>query len=105
MTGQAQGLCPPPSAGWTLDSEVHHANQQWDIRIFLTEDEADDVTTARAVLYTRHGKRHESVAYARRNPADQPVPEIGDELAAGRALSDLATRLMEDADEDVALYT
>ncbi len=76
--------------------------KQWNVEIFISEDDTDKVTTARAVLLTDDGRRHESVAHARRNPSDRPVPEIGDELAAGRALSDLAAKLMEDGAEDVA---
>ncbi|GIG84553.1 DUF1876 domain-containing protein [Planotetraspora kaengkrachanensis] len=76
--------------------------KRWTVEVFLTEDENDDVTTATAVLYTDAGRRHESVAHARRNPTDRPVPEIGDELAVGRALSDLAAKLIGDGAEDVA---
>lgn len=77
-------------------------SKQWNVQIEIDEDDQDDVTTATAVLTTPGGKRHESVAYARRNPDDRPVPAIGDELAAGRALSDLAAKLIEDGAEDVA---
>ncbi|MCW2878485.1 MAG: hypothetical protein JWQ95_2585 [Sphaerisporangium sp.] len=76
--------------------------KQWTVEIYITEDDNDDRTVARAVLLTRDGRRHESVGYARRNPVDRPVPEIGDELAAGRALADLADKLTGDAAEDVA---
>ncbi|MFF5212949.1 DUF1876 domain-containing protein [Streptosporangium sp. NPDC000396] len=76
--------------------------KQWDVQLFISEDDNDDVTTATAVLLTSDGRRYESVAYARRNPSDRPVPEIGDELAAGRALSDLAAKLIEAGAEDVA---
>jgi hypothetical protein len=78
--------------------------KEWTVKIFLTEDDDDDLTTARAVLFTREGRRHESVGQARRNPADRPVPEIGDELAVGRAMSELATKLIHDAAEDVAYF-
>jgi hypothetical protein len=77
-------------------------DKQWTVEIHITEDDNDDLTVARAVLLTRAGRLHESVGYARRNPADRPVPEIGDELAAGRALADLADKLTGDAAEDVA---
>ncbi|GAA4222637.1 hypothetical protein FHR32_003848 [Streptosporangium album] len=77
-------------------------SKQWDVQIYISEDDKDDVTTAKAVLMTPDGKRRESVAYARRNPIDQPVPSIGDELAAGRALADLAGKLMREGTEDVA---
>jgi hypothetical protein len=77
-------------------------SKQWDVRIFISEDDNDDVTTAKAVLMTSGGERYESVAYARRNPGDPPVPSIGDELAAGRALYELAGKLMREGAEDVA---
>ena len=38
---------------------------------------------------------------ARLNPSDRDVPEIGDELATSRALSDLAHRLLHAAAEDI----
>ncbi|GAA5058538.1 hypothetical protein HNP84_005495 [Thermocatellispora tengchongensis] len=78
--------------------------KEWKVEVFLTEDDNDDVTTARAVLFTGGAKRHESVGHARRNPIDRPVPEIGDELAAGRALSDLAAKLIQDGANDVAQF-
>ncbi len=77
-------------------------SKQWTIEISITEDDEDAVTTATATLFASGARRHESVAYARRNPTDRPVPGIGDELAAGRALSDLAAKLIEDGAEDVA---
>jgi hypothetical protein len=80
--------------------EVKH----WNVEIDISEDDIDKVTTARATLSTPGGKRHESVAVARRNPSDRPVPAIGDELAAGRVLADLAAKLLEDGAADVAQY-
>lgn len=76
--------------------------KQWNIHVWISEDDDDALTTATAVLFTPDGKRHESVAHARRNPGDRPVPGIGDELAVGRALSELASKLIEDGAEDVA---
>ncbi|MGN9838917.1 DUF1876 domain-containing protein [Nonomuraea sp. H19] len=76
--------------------------KQWNIQIWISEDDDDALTTATAVLFTADGKRHESVGHARRNPSDRPVPGIGDELAAGRALSNLAAKLIEDGAKDVA---
>jgi len=37
------------------------------------------------------------VGRSRRNPSDPSVPQIGEELAAARALHDLANHLTEDA--------
>ena len=42
---------------------------------------------------------------ARRNPIDRPVPEIGDELAASRALEDFAIRLHDVAADDIVMLT
>ncbi|MEV0591437.1 DUF1876 domain-containing protein [Nonomuraea cavernae] len=76
--------------------------KQWTVQIYISEDDGDERTLARAVLSAQGTRWHESVGVARRNPGDRPVPEIGDELAAGRALMDLADKLIIDAAEDVA---
>ncbi|MER6945376.1 DUF1876 domain-containing protein [Nonomuraea sp. NPDC005983] len=76
--------------------------KEWTVKIFISEDDGDERTLARAVLSAQGSQWHESVGLARRNPHDRPVPEIGDELAAGRALMDLADKLIGDATEDVA---
>lgn len=71
---------------------------EWKVRLFLFEEEG--TTKARAVLdtgsttLTGHGT-------ARCNPQDVDVPEIGDELAASRAMHDLAEQLMRVADRDL----
>ncbi|WP_461023673.1 dsRBD fold-containing protein [Thalassiella azotivora] len=39
---------------------------------------------------------------ARRNPADEDVPEIGEEVAVSRALRDLADRLLATASGDIS---
>ena len=71
----------------------------WDLKIHLTEDEVR--TRAVAVLRTDAGTelRHEGLA--RRTPTDPQVPEIGDELAACRALAGLAQDLLEATVSDV----
>lgn len=75
-----------------------HATE-WKIKLHLFEHE--DHTTARAVLETG-ANTLAGEGIARRNPHDRPVPEIGDELAAARALTDLAERLMSAARTDIA---
>lgn len=71
----------------------------WNVEIQLFEDDLH--TRAVAVLHTDAGTeiRHEGVA--RRNPADRNVPEIGEELAASRALSGLAHALFEATVADI----
>lgn len=72
---------------------------EWKVRLHLFEDDRG-TTTAHAVLdtgtatLTGHGTAH-------CHPADSDVPEIGDELAAGRAMHDLARRLLSAAEQDL----
>ncbi|MGW7381736.1 DUF1876 domain-containing protein [Streptomyces sp. NPDC054794] len=72
---------------------------EWTVRLHLFEED-DGTTKARVVLdtgttaLTGHGTAH-------CHPADTNVPEIGDELAAGRAMIDLAHQLLETADHDI----
>ncbi|MFJ7073065.1 DUF1876 domain-containing protein [Streptomyces sp. NPDC098781] len=78
-------------------------DKQWTVRIHITED--GDDTRAEAVLTTQD-TAEDMIAVtgrgeAHRNPVDRPVPEIGDELAAGRALEDLAVRLHDMASDDI----
>jgi hypothetical protein len=44
------------------------------------------------------------VGRSRRNPADPSVPQIGEELAAARALHDLADHLTDDARVMIEAY-
>ncbi|GAA1671664.1 DUF1876 domain-containing protein [Nonomuraea maheshkhaliensis] len=75
--------------------------KQWTVQIHLSE--VGDDTHARAVLTTRDGRdRLTGTGHARRNPADPSVPEIGDELAASRALADLADKLAVVTQRDIA---
>jgi hypothetical protein len=67
--------------------------RSWTVTIHLSEDEGH--TRARAVLHTDAGTELSHEGLARRNPADQDIPEIGDELATCRALSGLAHDLFE----------
>lgn len=68
--------------------------KEWRLHLYLSEH--DPATTARIVLDTGDNVL-ESHAEAHRNPFDTSVPEIGDELAAGRALIALGRRLLRAA--------
>jgi len=76
---------------------------RWTVTISLVEEDA--VTKADAVLHADDRERLRGHGTARRNPRDPSVPEIGDELAAARALSDLAHRLLEAAVADIEAAT
>jgi len=74
-----------------------------DWSVILSVSARDDSTDAEARLsdgsdLTGHGT-------ARRNPADENVTKIGEELAVARALSDLAHRLLREATADVEAVT
>ncbi|MEV4476522.1 dsRBD fold-containing protein [Nonomuraea sp. NPDC049504] len=62
--------------------------KQWTVQVFVTED--GDDTSVRAVLITRGGGRVDGLGRAHRDPS---APEVGDEAAMARALTDLATKL------------
>ena len=72
---------------------------QWRVHVYLFEH--DCMTQARVVLDTG-ANALTSEGLARRHPADPEVPEIGDELAVGRALIELGERLVRAASEDIA---
>jgi len=77
---------------------------QWKVNIELTED--DRMTHATAFLQTGTGAdRLVGRGEARCNPIDRDVPEIGDELAAARALSDLAHLLLDATVSDIEAIT
>ncbi|MGI9538834.1 MAG: dsRBD fold-containing protein [Miltoncostaeaceae bacterium] len=71
------------------------------LSIHVKEDDTD--TMAHAVLNLR-GDHFESVGKARRNPVDQPMPVIGEELALARALQDLAVQVTEAAHEKIETF-
>lgn len=82
----------------------------WQIQIYLSEDGTR--TRAEAVLRTDAGTELRRVGEAHRNPFDLDVPEIGDELAAARALDALTYALfdasvvdVEDNIHDTATFT
>ena len=73
-----------------------------DIALHFSEDE--DHTEARAVLSLR-GATFTGWGRSRRNPTDPSVPMVGEELAAARALSDLAHKLLEGAAEGISEFS
>ena len=71
----------------------------WRVDIYLSEE--DPGTQAHAVLLTDSDSELEGRGSARRKPTDAQVPEIGDEIAAARALRELADRLLGAASDDI----
>jgi hypothetical protein len=77
--------------------------KRWSVEIFIGED--DGRTYAEARLHTELGDRLLGVGRAWLSPADHDVPEIGDEVAVARALSELSTRLLDSAAGDIEAVT
>ncbi len=75
----------------------------WTVSIDIGEHEGR--TRAVAKLHTRDTDRVVGVGFARLNPTDEDVPEIGDEIAVARALYDLGRHLLEEAGHDVEAMT
>lgn len=75
-------------------------SKSWTVQIDLGEH--DGQTRAVARLHTGDHTLLTGTGWARLNPADPNVPEIGDELAAARALSRLAHILLDAAADDIA---
>jgi hypothetical protein len=84
---QQKTAAQPRTKTWTLDLEI--------------AEESQDATIVKAALDT--GDRTlRTRATAQRNPDDPPVPAIGDEYAAGRALLDLGRQLLHEATTEAA---
>ncbi|MEV4439666.1 DUF1876 domain-containing protein [Streptomyces sp. NPDC049577] len=79
------------------------AEKTWNVQI--TINEADRMTKAEARLTGKDAGTLVGEGGARLNPADENVPNIGDELSAARALSDLAHQLLHAAASDIEAHT
>jgi hypothetical protein len=79
------------------------STSRWTVEVFVGEE--DRQTYAEAALRDDIGNRLRGVGRATRSPADPDVPEIGDEIAVGRALVDLGNRLLRTAAADIEAVT
>ena len=74
--------------------------KHWTVDLLI--DEHTDARDTRVEARLHAGDRMETgIGTARRNPVDQNIPMIGDELATARALFDLAHHLLEVAARDI----
>ena len=73
------------------------------MEIFIGEREGK--TYAEARLMPGQQVTLTGTGVARLNPTDRDVPEVGDELAVARALSELSHRLLHAAVEDIEHLT
>jgi hypothetical protein len=77
--------------------------KRWNVDIVVDEEEGR--TYAEARLRTDAVTELVGIGRARLHPADDDVPEIGDELAVARALTDLGHRLLLTAAADISDVT
>ena len=70
----------------------------WPVEISLREEDRETQAEARLI---KEGIGLVGHGLARRNPDDREVTQIGEEIAAARALSDLAHRLLGFAAEQI----
>ncbi len=75
--------------------------QSWRVEISFTEDA--DRTRADAILELASQRFH-GFGQAKRAPQDPRVPVVGQDLAAARALSDLAHKLLDAAAERIESF-
>ena len=73
----------------------------WQVNITFTEDE--ERTRADAILEFG-GSRFHGWGRAKRTTGDPSVPVIGEELAAARALADVAHQLLHEASERIETF-
>ena len=76
-------------------------NKDITIKVHIEED--DTTTTVRTVLDLM-GDHFEAQGRARRNPMDEPMPVVGEELALARALNGLQMHVMEAAQDKIARF-
>ncbi|MGW2613471.1 DUF1876 domain-containing protein [Streptomyces sp. NPDC001500] len=72
---------------------------EWTVRLHLFED--DEGTTKAHLVLDTGATELTARGTAHCHPADPNVPEIGDELAAGRAMNNLAAQLLKTAERDI----
>lgn len=75
------------------------AMKRWNVEILIGE--VDDRTYAEAQLYDEIRDDLVGAGQARLCPGEPHSPEIGDEIAVARALSDLGHRLLVTASSDL----
>jgi len=73
------------------------------ITIAVVIDEDISTTTVTTTLDLM-GEHFEAKGRARRNPVDQPIPVIGEDLALARALNGLQMQVMEAAQDKIIHY-
>lgn len=84
-----------------------HTMKRWNVDVLVGEETEGESTRtwAEVGLVADDGSTLRGHGMARKHPADKDIPEIGDELAVSRALSDLSRQLRQVAAEDITENT
>lgn len=94
--------CPPAPRRWRIEPMEQLTPHRWKLTFETKEDE----NHCDMVVHLDAGDRSLSGhGQSRRNPSDPSVPQVGEELAAARALHDLANHLTEDAWETIETFS
>ncbi|MEY9211100.1 DUF1918 domain-containing protein [Thermobifida halotolerans] len=85
------------------DLRPMHTAKRWNVDVVVSEENEDGSvrTLAEARPVSGEWANLRGHGEARKHPEDVDVPEIGDELAVSRALSDLAHKLRQVAADDI----
>ncbi|RCW39790.1 uncharacterized protein DUF1876 [Halopolyspora algeriensis] len=82
-----------------MDEQRMHDTRTLTLNMQVTESGMK--TTADATMATGTGRVVHGHGMARRHPDDPDIPQIGDEIAAARALSELAHKLLDTAAQEI----
>ena len=94
--------CPLDMRSWRIEPMEQLMPHRWKLTFETKEDE----NHCDMVVHLDAGDRSLSGhGQSRRNPSDPLVPQVGEELAAARALHDLANHLTEDAWETIETFS
>lgn len=87
----------------TEENEGMQTMKRWNVDVVVAEETEGDTarTWAEVGLVADDGTALRGHGMARKHPVDLDVPEIGEELAVSRALSDLSRQLRQVAAEDI----
>ncbi|MFD3688695.1 dsRBD fold-containing protein [Nocardiopsis sp. NPDC058631] len=95
---------PPEDTGAEAEGvDPMHTMKRWNVDVVVAEEAEGEAarTWAEVGLVADDGTALRGHGMARKHPTDLDMPEIGEELAVSRALSDLSRQLRQVAAEDI----
>ncbi|MFJ9553656.1 dsRBD fold-containing protein [Nocardiopsis sp. NPDC101807] len=95
---------PPGGTGAEAEgTDAMHTTKRWNVDVVVEEESEGESarTWAEVGLVADDGTALRGHGMSRKHPTDLDVPEIGEELAVSRALSDLSRQLRQVAAEDI----